>query len=156
MLRRLAQPLDVANATRWGGKREKRPADCPEHPGTAINVYRVMECADCETELERSLTGRIAPDLKPQDAVSEETRSTYVGLRVRRQDAVSRSMPIEDQIVAAVMGNPLNVRGIASLLRQHPDEIGMLTDQMIREKRLKRWSDGRITPPDALALAGAD
>jgi DNA-binding transcriptional ArsR family regulator len=66
VLRRLAQPLDEEHRSNWGGER-KRPADCEQHPGAAINVYRVLECAECVEEIGRELTGRHPAELEPDD-----------------------------------------------------------------------------------------
>lgn len=86
VLRRLAEPFAQEHKSGWGGERE-RPAPCEQHPDAAINVYRVLECAECEEEIGRSLTDRhpatlnagdssITFDVKPQDDVSDTESSS--------------------------------------------------------------------------------
>lgn len=61
----------VSNGTikKQGGKRDPRPATCPEHPDADVNILEVIECAECETEVRRTHKKRIG--LKRQLVISE-------------------------------------------------------------------------------------
>jgi predicted transcriptional regulator len=76
VMRKLAS-VERQDGKTWGGEREKR-VTCPDHPDAAVNIYRIEECAECASELDRTLIDRIAPDLKRDLAVSEKPPATVV------------------------------------------------------------------------------